>query len=156
MTDNGHGNDRNHVANKALAKIDNLSSHTESYSLHLYLPIDTADPAKLPSLTSSAPTMTLIHIGKPAYSSRPELFYLMRLVLFKFRPEITVEHKAIFVKELKKLKNLSCVKDGRLLVGGPSVTDPIERSKGFQFALVSYHEDLNALKEYQASPEHHL
>ena len=66
-----------------------------------------------------------------------------------------MEHKATFVRELRKLKNLSCVKDGRLIVGGPSVTDPIERSKGFQYALVSYHENLEALAEYQASPEHH-
>ncbi|OAL51427.1 hypothetical protein IQ07DRAFT_421929 [Pyrenochaeta sp. DS3sAY3a] len=80
---------------------------------------------------------------------------LIHVVLFKFRTEITDEHKATFVKELKKLKNLSCVKDGRLIVGGPSVTDPIERSKGFQFCLVSYHENLDALTEYQASPEHH-
>ncbi|KAL4946017.1 hypothetical protein BDV06DRAFT_183419 [Aspergillus oleicola] len=41
------------------------------------------------------------------------------------------------------------------MVGSPSVTDPIERSKGFQIALVSYHADSNALAEYQASEEHH-
>lgn len=68
---------------------------------------------------------------------------------------MTAEHKATFVTELKKLKNLSCVKDGRLIVGGPSVTDPIERSKGFEFCLVSYHENFKALEEYQASKEHH-
>lgn len=76
-------------------------------------------------------------------------------VLFKFRSEVTEEHKAIFVRELKKLKHLPCVKDGRLIVGGPSVTDPIERSKGFQYALVSYHHDRKALEEYQVSKEHH-
>lgn len=65
------------------------------------------------------------------------------------------EHKNTFVTELKKLKNLPCVKNGRLIVGGPSVTDPIDRSKGFQIALVSYHENLAALAEYQASQEHH-
>lgn len=75
--------------------------------------------------------------------------------MFKFKPEVTQEHKDTFVRELKKLKNLSCVKDGRLLVGGPSVTDPIERSKGFEYALVSFHENLAALEEYQASKEHH-
>ncbi|KAJ6007272.1 hypothetical protein N7540_011248 [Penicillium herquei] len=80
---------------------------------------------------------------------------LVHIVLFKFRPEITDEHKRKFVTELKKLKNLSCVKGGRLLVGGPSVTDPIDRSKGFQISLVSFHENLEALSEYQASPEHH-
>lgn len=47
------------------------------------------------------------------------------------------------------------MKGGRLLVGGPSVTDPIERSKGFQISLISFHENLEALSEYQASPEHH-
>lgn len=76
-------------------------------------------------------------------------------MLFKFRPEISEEQKSAFIQELKKLKNLSSVKDGRLIVGSPSVTDPIERSKGFQIALVSYHEDLAALAEYQASEEHH-
>ncbi|RAH53820.1 hypothetical protein BO85DRAFT_471775 [Aspergillus piperis CBS 112811] len=80
---------------------------------------------------------------------------LVHIVLFKFRPEVSEEHKQRFVTELKKLKNLPCVKSGRLLVGGPSVTDPIDRSKGFQIALVSYHEDLAALAEYQASKEHH-
>ncbi|PYI09445.1 hypothetical protein BO78DRAFT_362955 [Aspergillus sclerotiicarbonarius CBS 121057] len=80
---------------------------------------------------------------------------LVHIVLFKFRPEVTEEHKQRFVTELKKLKSLPCVKSGRLLVGGPSVTDPIERSKGFQIALVSYHENLAALAEYQASQEHH-
>lgn len=77
------------------------------------------------------------------------------LVMFKFKPEVTQEHKDTFVRELKKLKNLPCVKDGRLLVGGPSVTDPIERSKGFEYALVSFHENLAALEEYQESKEHH-
>lgn len=43
----------------------------------------------------------------------------------------------------------------RLTVGGPSITDPIERSKGYHFALVSYHKDRKALEEYQASDEHH-
>jgi hypothetical protein len=76
-------------------------------------------------------------------------------VLFKFRSNVSEEHRRTFVTELKKLKELSCVKAGRLLVGGPSVTNPIERSKGFQVALVSYHEDQTALAEYQASQEHH-
>lgn len=58
------------------------------------------------------------------------------------------------MEELKKLKNLPCVLNNRLIVGGPSVTDPIERSKGFEFALLSYHRDRAALDEYQASKEH--
>ncbi|GFF57862.1 stress responsive A/B barrel domain protein, partial [Aspergillus udagawae] len=76
-------------------------------------------------------------------------------VLFKFRPDVSEEHKNTFVSELRTLKSLPCVKSGRLLVGGPSVTDPLERSKGFQIALVSYHENQAALAEYQASDEHH-
>jgi nicotinic acid mononucleotide adenylyltransferase len=75
--------------------------------------------------------------------------------MFKFRPEVTAEHKETFVRELKKLKELDCVKGHRLVVGGPSVTDPIERSKGFEFALVSLHDNLQELERYQASKEHH-
>jgi hypothetical protein len=77
------------------------------------------------------------------------------LVLFKFRPDVSQEHKDHFVAELKKLKNLACVHDAQLTVGGPSITDPIERSKGYEFALVSRHKDRAALAEYQASKEHH-
>ncbi|RDW68300.1 stress responsive a b barrel protein [Coleophoma crateriformis] len=80
---------------------------------------------------------------------------VVHMVLFRFRPEVTKEHKATFVRELKKLKSLPCVLNGRLIVGGPSITDPIERSKGFEFALLSYHRDRAALAEYQASKEHH-
>ncbi|KAH6663705.1 stress responsive A/B barrel domain-containing protein [Halenospora varia] len=80
---------------------------------------------------------------------------IVHMVMFKFRPDVSEEHRATFVRELKELKELSCVKDNRLIVGGPSVTDPIERSKGFQYALVSYHQNMNALEEYQASHEHH-
>lgn len=75
--------------------------------------------------------------------------------MFKFRPEVSTEHRETFVRELKQLKNLDCVKNNRLIVGGPSVTTPIERSKGFQYALISYHENLAALEVYQASKEHH-
>lgn len=75
--------------------------------------------------------------------------------MFKFRPEVTQEHKDTFVRELKKLKELNSVKGHRLVVGGPSVTDPIERSQGFHYALLSFHEDLAALQEYQTSREHH-
>ncbi|CAI7627119.1 unnamed protein product [Penicillium manginii] len=75
--------------------------------------------------------------------------------MFKFRPEVTQEHKDTFVRELKTLKNLDCVKGHRLVVGGPSLTDPIERSKGFEIALLSLHENLGELEKYQASKEHH-
>jgi hypothetical protein len=100
--------------------------------------------------------MTIIHMGiSPllAYqtSTDPSDFSVM----FKFRADVSEEHKATFVRELKQLKNLPCVKDHHLIVGGNSITDPIERSKGFQYALVSYHQDRKALEEYQASKEHH-
>ncbi|RLM00058.1 hypothetical protein CFD26_102172 [Aspergillus turcosus] len=85
-----------------------------------------------------SPTMTIVH-----------------MVLFKFRPDVTQEHKDTFVRELKKLKDLDCVKGQRLVVGGPSITDPIERSKGFEIALLSFHENREALEAYQASKEHH-
>lgn len=75
-------------------------------------------------------------------------------VLFKFRQDVSAEHKSTFVKELKTLRNLPCVKDRKLWVGSPSVTSPIEKSQGFEIALVSFHRDLEALGEYQASTEH--
>ncbi|KAF2166443.1 hypothetical protein M409DRAFT_66513 [Zasmidium cellare ATCC 36951] len=80
---------------------------------------------------------------------------LIHIVLFKFRADVSAAHKASFQRELKTLKNLACVKDHRLIVGGPSVTTPIERSQGFHYALLSYHHDRAALEEYQASKEHH-
>lgn len=81
--------------------------------------------------------------------------YSHSAVFFKFRADVSAAHKALFVTELKKLKALPCVQGGRLIVGGPSITDPIERSKGFEYALLSYHRDREALAEYQASKEHH-
>ncbi|KAK9375202.1 uncharacterized protein V1513DRAFT_424758 [Lipomyces chichibuensis] len=80
---------------------------------------------------------------------------IVHIVLFKFRSDVSDEHKAKFVSEIKTLKSLSCVKDHRLIVGGPSFTDPIVRSKGFHYALLSFHENMDALNEYQASSEHH-
>lgn len=62
--------------------------------------------------------------------------------------------KQEFLSQIKTLKSLPCVKSQRLVVGGPSITTPVEKSKGFQYALVSYHEDRAALAEYQASSEH--
>lgn len=75
--------------------------------------------------------------------------------MFKFREDVSESHKAEFAEQLKKLKSLPCVKNQRLIVGGPSISDPIERSKGFQYALLSYHEDRAALEAYQRSQEHH-
>ncbi|KAM0721353.1 hypothetical protein Q7P37_002277 [Cladosporium fusiforme] len=80
---------------------------------------------------------------------------IVHIVLFKFRPEISQAHRDLFASTLKKLKSLPCVKDHRLLVGGNSITTPIERSKGFQYALLSYHHDRKALQDYQDSKEHH-
>jgi hypothetical protein len=77
------------------------------------------------------------------------------VVMFKFRPEVTQEHKDTFVRELKRLKKLDCVKGHRLVVGGPSVTDPTERSKRFEIALLSFHESMDEPQKYQASKEHH-
>lgn len=103
--------------------------------------------------------MTLIHMGSfqsDLKGSKAKLSTdIFTTVMFRFRPEVTQEHKDTFVRELKKLKELDCVKRNRLVVGGPSVTDPIERSKGFEIALLSFHEDLQALETYQASKEHH-
>lgn len=79
---------------------------------------------------------------------------LIEPVLFRFKSDVTKAHKDTFVRELKQLKKLSCVKDGRLIVGGPSVTDPTAISKGFEFALISFHHDQAALQEYQVSREH--
>ncbi|ORY61616.1 dimeric alpha-beta barrel [Pseudomassariella vexata] len=80
---------------------------------------------------------------------------VIHIVLFKFKPDVSQEHKSKFISELQKLKSLPCVENAQLTVGGPSVTNPIERSKGYEFALVSRHRDLAALAEYQASKEHH-
>ncbi|KAI0532751.1 hypothetical protein GGR58DRAFT_507083 [Xylaria digitata] len=80
---------------------------------------------------------------------------VIHIVLFKFCADVLDSYKEEFVTELRKLKDLPCVMDSRLVVGGPSITDPIERSQGFQYALLSYHRDRQALAEYQASDEHH-
>jgi len=76
------------------------------------------------------------------------------IVLFKFRADTSVVIREEFLTQIKTLKSLSCVKSQRLVVGGPSITEPAEKSKGFQYALVSYHEDRAALATYQASSEH--
>ncbi|KAI1735910.1 stress responsive A/B barrel domain protein [Xylaria scruposa] len=80
---------------------------------------------------------------------------VIHIVFFKFRADVPNDHKERFVTELRKLKNLPCVLNSRLVVGGPSITDPIARTQGFQYALLSYHKDRQALEAYQASDEHH-
>ncbi|KAI1314165.1 stress responsive A/B barrel domain protein [Xylaria venustula] len=79
---------------------------------------------------------------------------LVHIVLFKFKEDTADSHKEEFVTELRKLKDLPSVLNSKLVAGGPSITDPIQRSQGFQYALVSYHKDKQALAEYQASSEH--
>ncbi|KAJ5578541.1 uncharacterized protein N7459_007505 [Penicillium hispanicum] len=79
---------------------------------------------------------------------------LIHIVLFKFRADVRKAARDEFLAQIKPLKSLPCVKSQRLVVGGPSITEPAEKSKGFQYALVSYHEDRAALAEYQASSEH--
>ncbi|KAK0118229.1 hypothetical protein ONS95_012532 [Cadophora gregata] len=79
---------------------------------------------------------------------------LIHIVLIRFKPEATQEQRHELVHEVKKLKDLPSVKNGRLIVGGPSLADPIELSKGFEFAAVSYHENAAAIKDYQASEEY--
>ncbi|KAN0090311.1 hypothetical protein V8E51_018890 [Hyaloscypha variabilis] len=60
---------------------------------------------------------------------------IIHIVLFKFLPSTTSSQKSCFLTAIKSLKSLPCVLDNRLIVGGPSVTDPIGKSKGFEYAL---------------------
>ncbi|KAJ5725282.1 uncharacterized protein N7483_006639 [Penicillium malachiteum] len=70
---------------------------------------------------------------------------IVHIVLFKFRADTSEEIRNKFVTEIKSLKTLDCVKTERRVVGGPSITVPAEKSKGFHRA---------ALDAYQASSEH--
>lgn len=103
--------------------------------------------------------MTVIHIGKsPVMNDAGPPVQCQQTtpltVLFKFRADVEAAHKEKFVQELKTLKNLPCVRNRQLFVGGPSITTPIEKSKGFEYSLVSFHPDREALAAYQASEEH--
>lgn len=99
--------------------------------------------------------MTVIHIGTSNNAnSRIAISQTTMLVLFKFRAEVSAGHKEKFVSALKTLRSLPCVQNGQLFVGGPSITTPIEKSKGFEFSLVSFHPNPEALAAYQASEEH--
>ncbi|KAH8176588.1 stress responsive a/B barrel domain-containing protein [Sarocladium implicatum] len=80
---------------------------------------------------------------------------VVHIVLFKFKPDVTLAHRETFAQELRALRKLPSVLNERLIVGGPSITDPIERSKGCHFALLSFHKNRQALADYQASDEHH-
>ena len=77
------------------------------------------------------------------------------VVLFKFKEDVSEEHKSTFIAGLKELRKLPCVQSQQLVVGSPSITKEIEKSKGFQIALLSFHQDREALDTYQASDEHH-
>lgn len=92
-----------------------------------------------------------IAITKPP---RPSTAANPPAVLFKFRADVAEAHRAKFVEEVSALRDLPCVRDRQLWVGGPSITTPIEKSKGFQHALVSFHASPEALAAYQASEEH--
>jgi hypothetical protein len=110
---------------------------------------------------------TVVHIGKHKTSTsrstprgrnsqiRISLTIKLNTVLFKFKPDVSIAHRETFAQELRTLRKLPSVLNERLIVGGPSITDPIERSKGCHFALLSFHENQEALAEYQASDEHH-
>lgn len=97
--------------------------------------------------------MVLVHIGMVHFRKHTSP-QLTSIVLFKFRADVGDGVKQEFLSQIKTLKSLPCIKSQRLIVGGPSITTPVEKSKGFQYALVSYHENRAALAEYQASSEH--
>jgi hypothetical protein len=115
----------------------------------------------LPNLHAHPTTRNLTrHLPPPPILDHPPSPPLPRnqltpKVLFKFLPSVPQSHLDLFATTLATLKNLPSVKDNRLIVGGPSITEPAERSKGFQYALLSYHKDREALEEYQASDRHH-
>ncbi|KAE8350012.1 hypothetical protein BDV28DRAFT_139960 [Aspergillus coremiiformis] len=78
---------------------------------------------------------------------------VVHIVLIKFRPGVAQEHKDTVIQELNKMKEMDCVKHHRLVVG-TSITVPVERSKGFEIALVSFHENAIELDKYRNSEEH--
>ncbi|OQE45887.1 hypothetical protein PENCOP_c001G04909 [Penicillium coprophilum] len=58
------------------------------------------------------------------------------------------------IRAMKSLKTLDCVKGHRLVVGGPSINTPPERTKGFEVVLLSLHENMTAFEKYRDSDEH--
>jgi len=80
---------------------------------------------------------------------------VVHIVLFKFLPTTTASQKSTLTSEVKKLKTLPYVKDHRLIVGGPSISQPQSASAGFEIALVSFHESREMLERYQGCVEHH-
>ncbi|KAJ5383896.1 hypothetical protein N7517_001807 [Penicillium concentricum] len=79
---------------------------------------------------------------------------IIHIVMLKFRPDVGEENKNDTIRAMKSLKTLDCVKGHRLVVGGPSINTPPERSKGFEVVLLSLHEDMTALDKYRNSDEH--
>ncbi|KAF9884730.1 hypothetical protein FE257_001291 [Aspergillus nanangensis] len=79
---------------------------------------------------------------------------IIHIVMFKFRPEVTEDHRDSIIQDLKAMKAMDCVKGHRLVVGGPSINTPPERSKGFQVTLLSFHENIAELQKYRDSDEH--
>ncbi|KAI1203415.1 hypothetical protein F5X97DRAFT_342009 [Nemania serpens] len=124
-------------------------SRSESVSERQH-PLGRASPLG-PRLENATYELAISSGGTSGFNS----IFMDELVLLRFKPEVTQEHKDAFIREVKTLKNLPGVKDGRFIVGGPSLSDPIKWSMGFEFALISHHENLAALREYQAHKEHH-
>ncbi len=79
---------------------------------------------------------------------------LVHVVMFRFKTEVDQETRATVIAAAKEMKHLDSVMGHKLLVGSPSVTNPLTMSQGYDFALVSYHNDLEALTAYQKSPRH--
>lgn len=117
--------------------------------------------SETPTCSQIEPSVYLNHgRGTHRYASWPsslpiEAKLTKSAVLFKFRKDTAQSILHSFSNEIRKLKSLPCVLDQRLVLGGPSLTIPEHRSKGFQYCLLSYHKDRGALEEYQASREHH-
>ena len=101
--------------------------------------------------------MTVIHIGANSCLVTNLGFkhlLMLNIVMFKFHQNVTEDRKTTIIHELKRLKILECVKGNRLVVGGPSINTPVERTKGFELTLLSIHENPENLKEYRDSEEH--
>ncbi|KAB8416395.1 hypothetical protein FH972_024914 [Carpinus fangiana] len=77
-----------------------------------------------------------------------------KIVLFKLRADAPATAQANLLAALRTLKPLPSVDAQRLVVGGPSISDPPASSQGFQLALLSFHASQAKLREYQQCAEH--
>ncbi|KAJ5164180.1 uncharacterized protein N7500_006010 [Penicillium coprophilum] len=68
--------------------------------------------------------------------------------------DVAEETRGDTIRAMKSLKTLDCVKGHRLVVGGPSINTPPERTKGFEVVLLSLHENMTSYEEYRDSNEH--